>query len=131
DGEVRNLDKVKEVFRDMAARVKISAATSDLLLQMYGRRAMQLGELVSEYPDLAEPISDAHPYIMAQVVYAVGAESAVTLEDVLARRIRLSITDAEEAKACAGKVSELMSRMLGWDDATRERMVADFVQSVL
>lgn len=131
DGEVRNLDKVKEVFRDMAARVKISAATSDTLLQMYGRRAMSVAELVSEYPELAEPISESHPYIMAQVVYAVGAESAVTLEDVLARRIRLSITDAEQAKACAGKVSHLMSRMLGWDDATRERMVADFVASVL
>jgi glycerol-3-phosphate dehydrogenase len=131
DGEVRNMEHIKEVFRQMASRVKISAATADVLLQMYGRRAMEVAELVSEYPELAEPISAAHPYILAQVVYAVGCESAVTLEDVLARRIRLTITDAEQAKASAEKVSQLMARLLGWDDATRQRMVAVFIASVL
>lgn len=131
DGEVRNMEHIKDVFRQMAGRVKISAATADVLLQMYGRRAMEVAEFVSEYPELAEPISAAHPYILAQVVYAVGCESAVTLEDVLARRIRLTITDAEQAKASAEKVSQLMARLLGWDDATRQRMVAAFVASVL
>jgi len=131
DAEVRNLETVKEVFRAMAERVKIPAATADVLVQMYGRRAMEVAELVSEYPELAEPVSASHPYILAQVVYAVGYESAVTLEDVLARRIRLSITDAEEAKASAQKVSNLMAKMLGWDDATRQRMVTDFIASVL
>ena len=131
DAEVRNLETVKEVFRAMAERVKIPAATADVLVQMYGRRAMEVAELVSEYPELAEPVSASHPYILAQVVYAVGYESAVTLEDVLARRIRISITDAEEAKASAQKVSNLMAKMLGWDDATRQRMVTDFIASVL
>lgn len=131
DGEVRNLEHVKDVFRQMASRVRISAATADVLLQMYGRRAMDVAEYVSEYPELAQPISAAHPYILAQVVYAVVCESAVTLEDVLARRIRLTITDAEQAKASAEKVSQLMARLLGWDDATRQRMVTEFVASVL
>lgn len=131
DGEVRNLEHVKDVFRQMASRVRISAATADVLLQMYGRRAMDVAEYVSEYPELAQPISAAHPYILAQVVYAVVCESAVTLDDVLARRIRLTITDAEQAKASAEKVSQLMARLLGWDDATRQRMVTEFVASVL
>jgi glycerol-3-phosphate dehydrogenase len=131
EGEVRNMEEVKEVFRAMASRVKISGATADVLLQMYGRRAMEVVELASEYPELAKPISDSHPYILAQVVYAVGYESAATLEDVLARRIRLSITDAEQAKASAENVSQLMAKLLGWDDATRERMVTEFVASVL
>lgn len=131
DGEVRNLEHVKDVFRQMASRVRISAATADVLLQMYGRRAMDVAEYVSEYPELAQPISAAHPYILAQVVYAVVCESAVTLDDVLARRIRLTITDAEQAKASAEKVSQLMARLLGWGDATRQRMVTEFVASVL
>ncbi|MCC7531863.1 MAG: glycerol-3-phosphate dehydrogenase/oxidase [Candidatus Melainabacteria bacterium] len=131
DGEVRNMEHIKDVFRQMAGRVRISAATADVLLQMYGRRAMEVAEFVSEYPELAEPISAAHPYILAQVVYAVGCESAVTLEDVLARRIRLTITDAEQAKASAEKVSQLMAKLLGWDDSTRQRMVTEFVASVL
>ncbi len=92
---------------------------------------MDVAEFVSEYPELAQPISDAHPYILAQVVYAVVCESAVTLDDVLARRIRLTITDAEQAKASAEKVSQLMAKLLGWDDATRQRMVTEFIASVL
>ncbi len=131
EGEVSNMEEIKEVFRAMASRLRISAATADVLMQMYGRRAMEVVELASEYPELAQPITDSHPYILAQVVYAVAFESAVTLEDVLARRIRLSITDAAQAKASADKVSQLMARLLGWDEATRERMVTEFVASVL
>jgi len=131
EGEVRNLEEIKDVFRAMASRVRISGATADVLLQMYGRRAMEVVELASEYRELAQPISDSHPYILAQVVYAVIYESAATLDDVLARRIRLTITDAEQAKASAEKVSQLMAKLLGWDGATRERMVTEFVASVL
>jgi glycerol-3-phosphate dehydrogenase len=123
--------RFKTAMRVIARELGISDATADVLVQMYGRRAVDVVKLIFEHPELAEPISQAHPYILAQVVYAVESEGAVTLDDVLARRIRLSITDAEQAKAQADKISHILAARLGWDDETRMRMVADFVASVL
>ena len=51
------------------------------------------------------------------MVWAVREEMALTVEDVLARRVRLLFVDAREAMAAAPKVAETMARELGRDQA--------------
>ncbi len=58
-----------------------------------------------------------HPYIEAEVVYAVRHEFAQRAIDVLARRLPLALIDKAATQAAAGRVVELMAEELGWDDA--------------
>jgi glycerol-3-phosphate dehydrogenase len=57
-------------------------------------------------------------YISEAVIrYAVQYEMAMTLEDVLARRIRALFLDSEEAVRLAPKVAKIMAEDLGKDAA--------------
>ncbi|MFY7879215.1 MAG: glycerol-3-phosphate dehydrogenase/oxidase [Lacibacter sp.] len=61
------------------------------------------------------------PYTEAEVLWAVGNEMAMTLEDVLARRTRALFLDAQAAVEAAPLVAEIMMKELnkdaGWKDA--------------
>jgi len=59
------------------------------------------------------------PYIQAEVIWAVRNEMARTVEDVLARRLRVLFLNAMVAIEMAPKVASLMARELnleiGWE----------------
>ena len=65
---------------------------------------------------------------MAEVAWAVTQEMELTVDDVLARRVRLLFIDAREAVAAAPKVAALMAHMMGKDKAWEEQQVAAFKQ---
>ena len=55
-------------------------------------------------------------------------EMALTVEDVLARRVRLLFVDAREAMAAAPKVAETMARELGRDQTWIDAQVESFTK---
>ena len=65
-------------------------------------------------PSLLEPLAVAPQYLRVEVVYAVRNEAALHLEDVLARRTRISIEYAHRGVDCAQEVADLMAPALGW-----------------
>ena len=65
---------------------------------------------------------------LAEVVWAVREEMAMTVEDVLSRRVRLLFVDAREAMAAAPKVAQLMAKELGRDQAWIDGQVKDFTE---
>lgn len=58
---------------------------------------------------MGEKLSQKFGYTLAEVVWAVR-EMAITLEDVLARRVRMLFVDAREAMAAAPKAAAIMAR---------------------
>lgn len=70
---------------------------------------------------LMEPIHPAHPYIGAQVAFAVRKEMALHLADVLVRRMPMGLVDTRHTLEAAPTVARIMADELGWDNATRER----------
>ena len=62
---------------------------------------------------LARPLAEGHPYLRAEVAYAVTHEDALHVEDVLMRRTRLFIESADAGAGAAGEVSTIMGRLLG------------------
>jgi glycerol-3-phosphate dehydrogenase len=66
------------------------------------------------------------PYTAAEVVRAVRAEMARTVEDVLARRTRALFLNARAALEMAPAVAELMARELGAGEAWKARQLAAF-----
>ncbi len=71
--------------------------------------------LVGTRPALLEPLVDGLDYLRAEALYAVRAEMATTVADVLDRRTRASLRDARAAARSAADVAALIGPDLGWD----------------
>lgn len=84
------------------------------LLRRYGSLAHELLDLIRERPELAEPLPGADDYLGAEVVYAASHEGALHLDDVLARRTRISIEAWDRGVSAAPVAAELMAAVLGW-----------------
>jgi glycerol-3-phosphate dehydrogenase len=85
------------------------------LLNRYGVMTDELLDLLRERPELIEPLPGADDYIQAEVVYAATHEGALHLEDVLARRTRISIEAWDRGVSAAPVAARLMGDALGWD----------------
>src|SRR6185437_12456383 len=92
------------------------------LLGRYGTLAAEVLELVKGDAALGRPLASGHPYLRAEVAYAVSHEGALHVEDVLMRRTRLFIESADSGAAVAAEVAALMGRPLGW---SRRRRAAE------
>ncbi len=92
------------------------------LLGRYGTLAGEVLDLIRADPRLARPLADGHPYLRAEVAYAVTHENALHVEDVLMRRMRLVIESADSGAGAAAQVSDIMGRLLGW---SRRRRAAE------
>jgi len=96
------------------------------LLERYGSLIDEVLELAAESPELREPITDAPDYLQVEAVYAAAAEGALHLEDILARRTRISIEYSHRGVNCAEQVARLVAPVLGWDEATIDREVETY-----
>jgi glycerol-3-phosphate dehydrogenase len=89
------------------------------LLDRYGTLTEEVLELVRADPALARPVADGHPYLGAEVAYAVTHEGALHVEDVLVRRVRLFIETGASGAEAVGPVTAIMGDLLGWDSGQR------------
>jgi glycerol-3-phosphate dehydrogenase len=85
------------------------------LLNRYGVLTDELLDLIRSRPELIEPLPGADDYIRAEVVYAATHEGALHLDDVLARRTRISIESWDRGVSAAPIAAQLMGETLGWD----------------
>ena len=86
-------------------------------LAVYGADAIQICKLMEEQPAWAAPIHPRSTFTMAEVLWAVRQEMAMTVEDVLARRVRLLFLDAKAALEAAPAIAVVMAAELGFSDA--------------
>ena len=95
-------------------------------LSVYGADADYIRALVVDSPALDELLHPALPYRFAEVVWAVRAEMARTLDDVLSRRTRALLLNASAAMEIAPKVAQCMARELGLDAEWERLQVKQF-----
>ena len=92
----------------------------------YGSDAPKLRQLIRERPALDEQLDERLPVRAVQVVWAARHEMARTVEDVLARRTRSLLLDAQAALDIAPDVAALMAEEKGHDEAWEQRQVEAF-----
>jgi glycerol-3-phosphate dehydrogenase len=108
----------------------VSRETVEHLLNRYGTLAEDVLKLTRTDPSLARPLADGHPYLRAEVAYAVTHENALHVEDVLARRTRLFIEAADSGTGVAAEVSVIMGRLLGWHRRRRAAETRRYLEFV-
>ncbi|GAA2103686.1 glycerol-3-phosphate dehydrogenase/oxidase [Microlunatus panaciterrae] len=100
------------------------------LLGRYGSLLPELLAMIEADPELGQPLSGAGEYLKAEVVYAASHEGALHLDDILARRTRISIETWDRGIAAATEVAELVAPVLGWGPADIEREVEHYHKRV-
>ncbi|MGC9670832.1 glycerol-3-phosphate dehydrogenase/oxidase [Planosporangium sp. 12N6] len=115
---------------DIARRHGVPVGVVEHLLERYGTLSGQLLSLVAEDPTLGRSLVGAPEYLAAEIAYAALAEGALHLDDVLARRTRISIETAHRGVDSAEDAALIMGRVLGWDDETRRREVTHYLARV-
>lgn len=112
-----------EPFRDsvvaLAAKAGLDADIGEHLARAYGEDAEQVIARVRADAALGTRLVDGHPYVWAEVPHAVAAEMALTLEDVLVRRLHLFYEAEDGGLAVAEAVARRMAPEpgIGWSDA--------------
>jgi glycerol-3-phosphate dehydrogenase len=106
----------------LAEDYDVTQAAVEHLLGRYGALAEDVLRLVRADSALGRPLAEGHPYLRAEVAYAVTHESALHVEDVLMRRTRLFIEAADGGAGAAADVAAIMGRLLGW---SRRRRAAE------
>ena len=106
---------------ELQERFDLPPDVASHLNRAYGDRAERVADLARN-EELGARLSEAHPYLEAEVAYAVRYEMACTSTDVLARRTRLGFLDRDAAVAAVARVNELVAREFGW---SRERAAED------
>ena len=84
------------------------------LLNRYGSLIDDVLFYAADDPSLLRPLEAAPQYLRVEVVYAAVDEAALHLEDILARRTRISIEYAHRGVDCAQEVADLVAPVLGW-----------------
>jgi glycerol-3-phosphate dehydrogenase len=98
----------------------------DDYLSGYGNDAMAIKQMMIADNSLSEKIHPLYPYVLAEVKWAVENEMAVTVEDVLARRIRLLFLDAKAAIEAAPAVAKTMASITGSDEKWEQQQIETF-----
>ncbi|MGI9093546.1 MAG: glycerol-3-phosphate dehydrogenase/oxidase [Mycobacteriales bacterium] len=101
----------------LAASAGLHVARIEHLLHRYGDAITDLLDLVRADPRLAEPLPRADDYLAVEILYAVTHEGARHLDDVLARRTRISIEAWDRGLEAASVAASLIAEPLSWDDA--------------
>jgi glycerol-3-phosphate dehydrogenase len=92
------------------------------LAPVVAARAAAAGEADRLVPDL--------PYLVGEVRRAVRDEMALTLDDVLQRRLRVSIRHAAAGGDAIGVAAAIAADELGWDDTEQQRQIEDYLGRV-
>jgi glycerol-3-phosphate dehydrogenase len=96
------------------------------LLDRYGSLMDEVLALAAGRPELLSPITEAPGYLKVEALYAVTDEGALHLEDILARRMRISIEYSHRGVDCAREVAEVVAPVLGWSAADIDREVGNY-----
>jgi glycerol-3-phosphate dehydrogenase len=125
----------QEFLRSVTARAAplgLDSVAATHLARSYGTGAIAILREIEGDPSLAAPIVAGQPYRWAEVSHAVRCEMALTIEDVLRRRMHLFYDLADGGVGVAGEVADRMAgeEGIGWGAEEVSAEVARYREAV-
>ncbi|MEA2312136.1 MAG: glycerol-3-phosphate dehydrogenase, partial [Solirubrobacteraceae bacterium] len=115
---------------DLPEVAGVGADAYEQLAGRYGYAAHEVLRIAAERPELAEPVVEGRPDLLAEAAYAARRELARSVGDVLLRRTRLGLTAGRILCAAdasgPGRVAAVVGEELGWDAARVARETEAF-----
>jgi glycerol-3-phosphate dehydrogenase len=100
------------------------------LLNRYGSETPEVLGLAADDRSLLEPVPGAEEYLMVEMVWGASHEGALHLDDLLARRTRISIETPHRGMVSAEPVARAVAGVLGWDEQRIANEVASYAARV-
>lgn len=97
----------------------VAEPTAERIAWLYGTEARALLGYLEEDPAWGRPLGPATPALRGEVRLAVEQGMALTLEDILDRRMALLLFSDDQGRAAAREAAAIAGRLLGWSDETR------------
>jgi glycerol-3-phosphate dehydrogenase len=98
----------------------VPEASYGAMAARYGYAAHDLLALAGTRPELAAPVVEGHPDLLAEAPFSASREQALSVADVLLRRTRLALVAASAIRQSEGdvplRVARAMAAELGWDE---------------
>ena len=114
DTPLPGAERIDTARATLAALETLSAAGVERLLGIYGGRALDVLELGQETAGGPQTLDAAATVLAAEVAFAIREEMAVTLTDIVHRRLMLGL-DADQGRALYAPIAELAAVEFGWD----------------
>ena len=119
-----------DYWRTLVTGYQVSESSARHLAGKFGTRAPQVLQLAVEQPALMQPIIVGQAPLRAEIVFAIRAEMAQTIEDILARRIGLQVYDWRLAIQAAPVVAFYLAEDLGWSPAETQSAVELYARKI-
>lgn len=113
---------------ELAAITGTTLETARHLLSRYGSEAIDVAAIAIKEGAADRLVPDL-PYLTAEATWAIRNESALSIDDVLSRRTRISLEDPNHGAEAAIVVGQLMGEAFGWSPQDQDSAVVDYMRS--
>ena len=79
------------------------------LVRRYGLESERLVSMAANDPNLLQPVADGLDVLGVELLFGLQHEGALTVDDLLDRRVRLGLVPAERARAADAAASLMQS----------------------
>jgi glycerol-3-phosphate dehydrogenase len=124
------LDRVAMALAAIPEVASTHPGASTRLVDRHGTEAAAVAALGRDL-DLLRPLVPDRPFLEAEVAWAVRNELALSVDDVLSRRLRLSPELPDRGAAVAPRVASIMARELGWSESRCELEVDAYLANAV
>ncbi|MFL6240482.1 MAG: glycerol-3-phosphate dehydrogenase/oxidase [Actinomycetes bacterium] len=129
-GSTQPFDRLLHTIESAAVPLGIGAQTAKLLARQHGDAAPDVLALIASDPTLSAPLSRQAAYVFAEVLYAARYEGAATLDDVFARRTRLSLRARDAGLPSAARAATIIASEIGRDEVWAREQVTAYADAV-
>ena len=104
-----------QAIGDIAQTGSVSEESARSMVEWHGKGAMDVARLAMVSAELRAPICPHTPHIVAEVVEAYRTECAVTLADVLLRRVPVALGPCW-SESCSREAALRIGAVMGWNE---------------
>lgn len=105
-------------YKVLMKKYNLTDEVAIYLNRIYAANAVKL---LDTYPAAHAQLSKKLPFIWAEVYYSIHFESARSIPDVLARRVRMATLDKAETNRVLVKVGQILAYELSWSNDVLEK----------
>jgi glycerol-3-phosphate dehydrogenase len=121
-------DDLDRLGQELASEAALDGVVTAALVDRHGTRAREVVSL-GQATDLLRPLVPGRSELEAEVAWAVEDELALSLDDILSRRLRLAMSLPDRAAAVAARVAGIAGERLGWDADRQALEVARYLRT--
>lgn len=116
-------------LQDVSRLLGLDPQLAGSLLHRHGSQAAAVAAFCAEHGE-TERLTPELPYLQGEVRWAVRHELARTLDDVLQRRLRVSLRDPQAGGRASAWAAQVLAEELGWSPFERDHQLATYLGNV-